>query len=179
LTLLAKGRTTTFPVCSPDGRWVFFRRLGFDGPPSIWRVPLQGGEAVRLSNEHAYFPGVSPDGNLVAFFSPTNTKVHLLVIPSTGGEPVKTFDVRPETHYLAPELVSWTPDGRFLTYISEKDRVDTSNIWGQPVAGGAERRLTNFDQHRILSFAWSPDGKQLALARGQHSDQTVMLTDFR
>jgi len=100
LTLLAKGGTTTFPVCAPDGRWVFFRRLGFDGPPSIWRVPLQGGEAVQLSKEHAYFPAVSPDGNLVAFFSPTNTNVHLLIIPSTGGEPVKTFDVRPETHYL-------------------------------------------------------------------------------
>lgn len=177
-TLLVSGGTTTFPVCSPDGRWVYFRRLGSAGPPSIWRVPLEGGEALRLTGEHAYYPAVSPDGNWVAFFSPTDTKVRLLVIPSTGGEPVKTFDVWPETNYLIfTEIVRWTADGRFLTYI--KNQRDTSNIWGQPFAGGAPRRLTNFDEERILSFAWSPDGKQLAVARGQHNHQIVLIENFR
>jgi Tol biopolymer transport system component len=177
-TLLASGGTTTFPVCSPDGQWVFFRRLGSAGPPSIWRVSLEGGAAVQLSDEHAYYPAVSPDGNWVAFFSPSETKIRLLVIPSTGGEPVKTFDVAPETDYLIfSEIVRWTVDGRYLTYT--KNQGDTSNIWGQPFAGGAPRRLTNFDAERIFSFAWSLDGKHLAVARGQYNRQIVLLSDFR
>ncbi|MFN2531934.1 MAG: protein kinase [Pyrinomonadaceae bacterium] len=176
--LLASGGTTTFPVCSPDGQWVFFRRLGSAGPPRIWRVPFAGGEAIELSDKHAYYPAVSPDGNWVAFFSPSETKIRLLVIPSTGGEPVKTFDVTPETDYLIfSEIVRWTADGHYLTYT--KNQGDTSNIWGQPFAGGAPRRLTNFDAERIFSFAWSPDGKQLAVARGQYNRQIVLLSNFR
>jgi Tol biopolymer transport system component len=131
-----------------------------------------------MTREHAYFPAVSPDGNWVAFFSPSATKISLLVIPSTGGAPIKTFDVAPETDYLLfSEIVRWTADGRYLTYI--KNQGDTSNIWGQPFAGGAPKQLTNFDAERIFSFAWSPDGKQLAVARGQFNRQIVLLTDFR
>jgi Tol biopolymer transport system component len=177
-TLLASGGTTTFPVCSPDGQWVFFRRLGSSGPPSIWRVSTGGGEPMEMTKEHAYYPAVSPDGNWVAFFSPSATKIRLLVIPSMGGAPIKTFNVAPETDYLLfSEIVQWTADGRYLTYI--KNQGDTSNIWGQPFAGGAPKQLTNFDAERIFSFAWSPDGKQLALARGQFNRQIVLLTDFR
>ena len=177
-TLLASGGTTTFPFCSPDGQWVFFRRLGSAGPPTIWRVPTGGGEPKELTREFAYYPAVSPDGSWVAFFSPSETKVRLLVIPSAGGPPIKTFDVAPETDYLIfSEIVRWTADGRYLAYI--KNDGDTSNIWGQPFAGGAQRRLTNFDAERIFSFAWSPDGKQLAVARGQYNRQIVLIEDFR
>jgi WD40 repeat protein len=176
--LMACGGTMYFPVCSPDGKWIFFRRLGIADMTSIWRVPAGGGEPIKMSDEYAYYPAVSPDGNWVAFFSPSEKKVRLLVIPSTGGAPVKTFDVAPETDYLIfTEIVPWTADGRYLTYI--KNQGDTSNIWGQPFAGGAPRRLTNFDSQRIFSFAWSPDGKQLAVARGQYNRQIVLLSDFR
>jgi Tol biopolymer transport system component len=75
------------------------------------------------------------------------------------------------------EIVRWTVDGRYLTYT--KNQGDTSNIWGQPFAGGAPRRLTNFDAERIFSFAWSLDGKHLAVARGQYNRQIVLLSDFR
>ncbi len=177
-TLLASGGTMYFPVCSPDGKWIFFRGLRGAGTTSIWRVPSGGGEPIKMTGEYAHYPAVSPDGNWVAFFSPSETKVRLLVIPSAGGAPVKTFDVAPETDYLIfTEIVPWTADGRYLTYI--KNQGDTSNIWGQPFAGGAPRQLTNFDAERIFSFAWSPDGKQLAIARGQYNRQIVLLRDFR
>jgi serine/threonine protein kinase/Tol biopolymer transport system component len=175
--LLASGGTTTFPICSPDGRWIYFRRLSSASPPSIWRVPTGGGEPVQISRDYAYYPAVSPDGNWVAFFSPSEKRTRLLVIPSTGGEVVKTFNVAPETDYLIfSEIVRWTSDGRYLTYI--KNQGVTSNIWGQPLDGGAPRQLTNFEAERIFSFAWSADN-QLAVARGQYNRQIVLLRDFR
>jgi eukaryotic-like serine/threonine-protein kinase len=177
-TVLASGGTTTSPVCSPDGQWVFFRWRRSNGPPTIWRVPVEGGEPLQFSNEHAYYPAVSPDGKWIAFFSPSEKKVRLRVIGTNGGESVKTFDVAPETDYLIfSEIVRWTPDGSDLAYI--KNRVETSNIWGQPFAGGTPRQLTTFDAERILSFAWSTDGRQLAVARGQYNRQIVLLSDFR
>jgi TolB protein len=179
LSLLANtGAKIQSTVCSTDGRWVFFQRLGSDWQPRASRVPLEGGEVVELTEEYSYYPAVSPDGSWLAFFSPSETKVRLLVIPSGGGPPAKTFDVAPETDYLTfTEVVLWTADGRYLTYI--KNQGDTSNIWGQPFAGGAAQQLTNFDALRIFSFAWSPNGKQLAVARGQYNRQIVLLSDFK
>jgi Tol biopolymer transport system component len=141
-------------------------------------VALEGGAVDELTHEYSYYPAVSPDGNWVAYFTPSETKMRLRVIPSAGGPPVKTFDVAPETDYItSSDNVLWTADGRYLTYI--KNEGDTSNIWGQPFRGGVPQRLTNFSGQRIFKFAWSPDGKQLAVARGEYNRQIVLLTNFR
>ena len=174
--LLAGGGTMTSPACSPDGRWVVFR----SGPLAVqhvWRVPIEGGEAKELSDRNTYPPAFSPDGKLLAFFSTLETKIELLVIPATGGEPVKVFDNSPNTRYVTPLMVRWAPDGRLLTYIDNVG--ETSNIWGQPVEGGAARQLTKFDAGTIFGFAWAPDGRQLAVARGQYNRQIVLFENFR
>jgi serine/threonine protein kinase len=177
-TLLANSRTVFETASSTDGRWVFFHCIGSTGQPSVCRVALEGGAVDELTHEYSYYPAVSPDGNWVAYFTPSETKMRLRVIPSAGGPPVKTFDVAPETDYItSSDNVLWTADGRYLTYI--KNEGDTSNIWGQPFRGGVPQRLTNFSGQRIFKFAWSPDGKQLAVARGEYNRQIVLLTNFR
>jgi len=64
-----------------------------------------------------------------------------------------------------------------LTYIDESNGVD--NIWSQPVNGGSRKALTNFKSDRISSFAWSRDGKRLAISRGPVTTDVVLLRDFR
>jgi len=71
----------------------------------------------------------------------------------------------------------WTPDGSALTYVDESNGAD--NIWSQPVNGGPRKPLTNFKSGSILSFAWSYDGKRLAMSRGPVSTDVVLLKDFR
>lgn len=175
---LAGGGTMTSPACSPDSQWVVFRRLGPSAAPHLWRVPIEGGEATELSEMQASAPSVSPDGKLVAFFSNGETKINLVVIPAAGGEPVRVYDNSTDTRYvLGAAVVRWTPDGRLLTYID--NGAEASNIWGQPTDGGTARQLTKFDAGAIFSFAWAPDGQQLAVARGQYNRQIVLLEDFR
>ena len=60
-----------------------------------------------------------------------------------------------------------------VTYVDNRDGM--SNIWGQAVSGGAPRRLTDFQQGRIFSFDWSPDGQQLLLLRGAGSWDIVVI----
>jgi hypothetical protein len=48
------------------------------------------------------------------------------------------------------------------------------NIWVQPLAGSPGRRITSFDREQILSFHWSPDGRNLGILRG-HTDSDVVL----
>jgi Tol biopolymer transport system component len=55
------------------------------------------------------------------------------------------------------------------------DATDT-NLWVQPLDGGAPRQLTTFtDGKKIADFAWSPDGQQLAITRAVTTNDIVLL----
>jgi Tol biopolymer transport system component len=71
--------------------------------------------------------------------------------------------------------VRWTPDGHALAYVGQRS---FPNISCRPVDGGPPKRLTDFKSDRIFSFAWSHDGKQLALARGTLTHDVVLISNF-
>ena len=49
-------------------------------------------------------------------------------------------------------------------------------MWTVPFAGGEPKQLTRFTDQFIFAFAWSRDGKRLALSRGTVSNDVVLLT---
>jgi len=73
--------------------------------------------------------------------------------------------------------VRWLPDGRALAYVSTRGGV--SNIWLQPVDGGAPTQLTDFKTDLIFSFDLSRDGKQLALSRGTENRDVILINNLR
>jgi serine/threonine protein kinase/Tol biopolymer transport system component len=175
-TPLTSGDGEWFPQCSPDGKWLVYQAFGF-GPDdgSLWKMPMDGGASVQLTNKPSYAPVISPDGKLIAcnYRNEADAPIRMAVIPFEGGPPLKTFDLRGT--YDRP--IRWTPDGRALAYIVTRDGV--SNIWSQPLTGGGPKPLTDFKTQRISNFAWSRDGKQLALARGVTNSDVVLITGFR
>ncbi|MDT7602585.1 MAG: hypothetical protein QOF61_582, partial [Acidobacteriota bacterium] len=176
LKQITTGAGAFGPSCSPDGKWVVyttFNSAGFN----IWKSPIDGGEPVQVTGKYSRLPSVSPDGKLVACYF-TDEQSHtekIALIPFDGGEPVKMFDI-PQTSIRA-HAVRWTPDGRSLTYIVSRGLL--SNIWAQPVDGGAPRQLTDFKTGRIFSFDWSRDGKWLACSHGMIESDVVLIKDFR
>lgn len=48
-------------------------------------------------------------------------------------------------------------------------------IWIQAITGGAPPRLVAFPDRPILQFAWSPDGKRLAISRALTISDIVLL----
>jgi hypothetical protein len=52
-----------------------------------------------------------------------------------------------------------------------------SNIWATPLDGGQPRWLTSFVDLRIFGFAWSRDGRTLAVSRGEYTSDVVLITD--
>jgi tricorn protease len=72
--------------------------------------------------------------------------------------------------------IRWTADGRSLTYVDSQGGV--SNIWIQSLAGGQPKQLTDFKDQQIYGFAWSNDGKQLAISRGVMNNDVVLIKDF-
>jgi hypothetical protein len=53
------------------------------------------------------------------------------------------------------------------------------NLWSQPFDGGDPQQLTKFDTDSIFSYAYSPDGKLLATARGRSISDVVLIRNFR
>ena len=64
---------------------------------------------------------------------------------------------------------------RTLIYIITRRGIQ--NIWAQPADGGQAKQLTDFKDQRIFNFAWSRDGKQIALSRDSQMDDVILLRD--
>jgi serine/threonine protein kinase/Tol biopolymer transport system component len=172
---LTSGTGENLAQCSPDGKWVLYTLLG-SGKPTLWRVSMNGGAPQQLTDRFTSSPVISPDGRLIACFyreDQPNSAGKIALLPFEGGEPIKLFDVSTSIG----RLLRWTPDGRALTYIVTASGI--SDVWSQPIDGGAPRQLTNFKTDQIFWFDWSRDGKQLAVARGSVASDVVLISSFR
>ncbi len=173
-----EGPGDNYPQSSPDGRWVVFHSLA-SGAFSVWKVSIDGGEPVRLTERFTLNPTVSPDGSLIACFyreDQPNAPFKVAIIPFAGGDPVEVLDL-PRPSFTGFAGLRWTADGRALTYIDTINGV--SNIWSLPLDGGKPVQLTDFKADQIFWFDFSRDGKQLALSRGTQTSDVILIKDFR
>lgn len=158
------------PSISNDGHWVaytqkFNRDKEVDA--SLWKMPVEGGEPVRLSQQRCELPRFSPDDKLLSCTEDYRT---LHILSADSGTLVRTLSIPP----LAEAATArWTPDGKSLAYIVTEKGV--SNIWLHPIGGGEPKRLTDFNIASIYNFAYSLDGKRLFLARGQQIRDAVLI----
>jgi len=143
-------------------------------PPrnAIWKVGADGGTPVQWTAKLSGMPAFSPDGRRVAGYyrDASTSRVIVNVVPFDGDEREKSFDL-PFGNY---GRIRWTPDGQALSYSVRQGR--TSNIWIQPLAGGAVRQLTNFTTDQIWDFDWAPDNR-LILARGPINQDLVLISN--
>jgi Tol biopolymer transport system component len=158
---------------TPDDKWIVFTGSGANGFGLV-KMPVDGGEPTQISQGYAICPAVSPDGKMVAF---TGASVDrgIGLVSIDGGNIIRKFEVRLEhPEYWGKEgALQWTPDGKAINYVALNNGV--SNIWRQPIDGGPPVQITKFETGRIFNFAYSRDGKQLALSRGTVNSDVVLI----
>ena len=154
------------PQCLPNGQGVLYET----NAPGIWKVPSDGGQPLMLPSINTSAGiSISPDGRRVAssYWEPTARKTVIYSIEGIASQ--KILDIL--TNYAR-----WTPDGRALASINENN---DSTIVSYGIDDGSKKQLIDVAPDRIFSFAWSRDGKQLALARGRVSKDVVLITNFK
>ncbi len=114
---------------------------------------------------------------LIAFIGDKDKKRGIIIIPFDGGEPIKIFDITPQSIKGGKSPLQWTPDGRAINYLVFDNGV--SNIWRQPIDGDPPVQVTNFTTDQIFNFAFSPDGSQLALSRGAINSDVILIENAK
>ena len=159
-----------YPQASADGRWVVYQKgFAWFEPISIWKVPLSGGVPEPVAAPTSLRPALSPNGQFVAYFVLDHDQWMIAVVSLLGGGPIATFRIPP----TASRTLPWTPDGNSVAYVDSSQGI--SNIWRQPIGGGARSRVTDFQSERIFDFIWSRDGTRLALSRGLETNDVVVI----
>ncbi len=162
-------------ACSPDSSWY----TAYDGTKVV-RAQVRGGGAPRAVTDADSFGGgdISGDGKKIIYLYPTYdvsgaaTGLFAGVVNSEGGPRLASFRLPAD-----PWSVRWSLDGKSFQYAITRDR--SGNIWEQPVNGGPPRQVTHFlPGEDIRGFAWSKDGRQLAVVRGHVNSNVVVISNF-
>jgi eukaryotic-like serine/threonine-protein kinase len=167
---ISNGKLDTYPICSQDGKWLFFMQQGNER--TLAKGPIDGGSPQVISELPISGTfDVSPDGKIAAFPTLEHSGEHkemLALVETDAGKTLKMVEFeRPRFG-----LLHFSRDGKAVIYPARNGGVD--NLWLQPLDGSKGKQITDFTSEHIFDFHWSFDGKQLALVRG-HTDADVVL----
>jgi len=154
----------TSPAFSPDGSQIAFAADEASGGKGtdfdLYVKAIGSEEALRITKKPAEWivPAYSPDGHVIAFVRQSNTagESGLFEVPPVGGVERKllaaTFSYQP------PMSLSWSPDGKALTFADGEGRMllfnhETGDTKTLPVPAGCASGW---------SPVLSPSGKKLA-----------------
>ncbi len=74
--LSQQGGLTQVPTCSPDEQWLAYETNDEEGNASIWIMPRNGGNAMKVMNQGS-LPRWSPDGKWILFESERTGKKNI------------------------------------------------------------------------------------------------------
>jgi Tol biopolymer transport system component len=181
---ISPGPLDATPSCSADGKFVVY--VAASGQAlSLTKVSIDGGAPTVFSHALMSSPAISPDGQsvAVAYVQDVSKPPKLAIVGIAAGDVQHVYDL-PEGATINSDTVTllhWTKDGRTILYPVRSD--EASNLWAQPIGGPgstavAPKRVTNYSDSRILAYAYSPDGKEIAIARGRTVTDAVLISHF-
>jgi Tol biopolymer transport system component/DNA-binding winged helix-turn-helix (wHTH) protein len=163
---------------SEDGRHIIYssHRAGLF---NLWRVRADGGlpQLVLGGGDKIKDPSTARQVSMVAFENwiyETNIWRLPLSAPDSGRSRRPELFIHSTQWDLQPD---YSPDGQFVAFVST--RTGGGQIWLADADGRRPRRLTNFEDSRVGSPRWSPDGTRLTftILTGGQSDIYVMPVD--
>ena len=175
------GWNVNSPAFSPDGKTLYFLS-GKSGSSQLYAMPAAGGEPRQLSNFAVDVDGykLSPDGSHVALafatFPECNadldcTRKKLADIEARKATGV-TFD-----HLFIRHWDTWN-DGRlnrvFSAPLGGSAQLTTASL----LSGGIHGDIPSKPFGDLSDFAWSPDGKTVAMSVRQSNGEEPWSTNF-
>ncbi|MGE3910947.1 MAG: prolyl oligopeptidase family serine peptidase [Chloroflexota bacterium] len=177
------------PVASPNGRWIACM-VSEKTTQHIAVVDATGEEWPRRASREGDFvfdPTISVDGAVawqewsVPDMAWDASRIWLLT--PDGERKVIDGSVPGSTEPVSAIQPRFSPDGKTLGYLS--DQSGWWNLWLYDLASGRSRQLLEDAAEQggptwgpgSMRYAWSPDGRQIAVIRSAHGSSGVALVD--
>lgn len=116
-------------------------------------------------------PQISPEGNWVSY---TLSSVDSVKNKRNADIWMISWDSKESIQLTnSPDGESqarWSPDGKFLSFVSSRNGLTSSQIWLMDRRGGEAKQLTDLKKGSLMDYAWSPDSKKIALVIKTPSD---------
>jgi len=166
------------PQVTPDSKYVFFQRQAANSDRyTLMKVPVEGGAVepfYESENWSVFQPRLSPDGKRIAYTTyDVRSFQKKLIVATVEGNNFGKFER--EVEYNLINQFMWSPDSKTLTVST--NRGGSQNIWRQPVDGSPATQITDFKSGKIMNFAWTADGKELIIARGNTNNDLILIRD--
>jgi Tol biopolymer transport system component/imidazolonepropionase-like amidohydrolase len=145
--LVSPLRAQTPPATAPSGTAAADTGLA---------LPMKPVRTLRFTTDEGTWISldVSPDGRTIVF----DLLGDLYTIPIAGGKATRL------TSGIAWDCMPrWSPDGRTVAFITDRDGGD--NLWIVSPDGTGMRRLTREVDNALSSPTWTPDGQYLIVRR--------------
>jgi Tol biopolymer transport system component len=154
------------PFWSADGRWIYFNT---ERPDSIWKAPVGGGAAIRLTGEGGgHSPQESVDGRRVFFYRVEGSQGQAWSASVSGG------DERPVPGM--PADVTWVPARNGIYFINGSPRHFSLNYFD--LIGGHRHKIADLPGlFAIWGPTISPDGHTFLFAGIEHSEGNIFLVE--
>ncbi len=153
------GNNRFFPTWTPDGLRVAFGSIEGD----LYWAPADGSgerEGLLVREGLQFVTSWAPDGGALAFYENNPDTARDLWVLSLDGEPTPSpFHVTP----FEERAPTFSPDGRWLVYVSDESGQDEVYVRPYPGPGGEVIVSTGGGKEPV----WARDGKDLFYRNGE------------
>jgi len=158
ISKLTKGPLSSMNIeaaVSPNGNQIAFAS-DRSRKTSLYVMNSDGSAVKRLTNfkEFANAPAWSPDGSKIAFAAQDASNFDIFIVDANGGNLKRITEGKrkPNGRPAHNEYPSFSPDGRYLMYTS--DRSGKNQIYISTIEGNNEIQITK-DDFNYYSPRWS------------------------
>ena len=162
---LTNGPRDSSPLYSPDGRWLAFVRAEKGGKPQLFVLPVEGGEARKLTDHPLGVdaPAWDPQSRRLAYVARVPEKGRYGTDPDIT--PEKEPPRRITSRKYRMDNLGFTRDRRPHVFVVDID-------------GGPPVQVTDGDWDDAHP-TWSPDGSTIAFASARHETrESNVITDI-
>ncbi|NNE99603.1 MAG: hypothetical protein HKN25_11340, partial [Pyrinomonadaceae bacterium] len=176
LKQLTDGHGEIAPEISADGKWLYYV-ITKGVRHSLWKQPLTGGEAIRVREGVGGINQISPtDSDKIAayFFDPKERdkpQYQIVVFSENESNEVADLEIPPVHQF------GWNSDGTGVYYGDGGESFN--NLWLVSTKDKSKTQITDFADLKIWNMDISPDGKTMAVSRGDATGKIFKISGYR